>query len=65
MGMCSLHGMPNNRYGYCPGCEADPRIQILRCRKCGNPFAVSVTQSADLCQRCAIDDIRGFTPGRR
>ena len=54
MGYCSVHGMENNQYGYCRGCVDDPRIRIMKCSKCGNPFALSVTQSADLCQKCAI-----------
>ena len=55
--MCSIHGMQNNRFGFCPGCEEDPRIQIVNCERCGNPFAVSMTQSAELCQKCAIEEL--------
>lgn len=57
--------MPNNQYGYCPGCEADPRIQILKCSSCRKPFAVSVTQSAVDCQECAVRKAMGsFRRGR-
>ena len=54
MAYCSVHGMENNQYGYCQGCVDDPRIRITKCSKCGSPFALSVTQSVDLCQKCAI-----------
>lgn len=57
MGLCGVHGLPNNADGYCAGCEADPRIGIHICLRCGRRFARHVTQSATLCHRCAIDDV--------
>lgn len=54
MSICGIHGMRNNKYGYCRGCEEDSRIQVKHCVDCRKPFAVSVSQTARDCQACAV-----------
>lgn len=57
MNLCSIHGHPNNSYGYCSGCESDPSIDIRRCKSCGNPFAVHFGTSTKECSKCTAERI--------
>lgn len=38
MSRCSQHKEPNNKHGFCPGCERDPRLLVRLCANCNNPF---------------------------
>ena len=61
MSVCSIHKLPNNRYGYCAGCERDPNITIKKCYKCGSPYATHKNNpsSSNLCNKCLLESTSG------
>lgn len=51
--ICSIHGLPNNQWGYCSRCETDPKISIRKCSQCGRSYAIISSSTLLVCGDCA------------
>ena len=61
MDICSQHYIPNNKYGYCPECEAEPDIRILQCKKCNTRYAEHISwDNNGFCDKCATERVRNI-----
>lgn len=59
--ICSRHYLPNNKYGYCPECEAEPDIRIRHCNKCNTRYAEHVSWgNRGFCDTCAAETVRNI-----